>query len=177
MKKIILSALVAVCALTANAQAWMGGSAGFGITDYENADKSQIDLKIAPEIGYSLNEKWDVAIGLGFAETNNYLGVEDANTTTFTVEPYARYTFAKAGIASFFIDGGIGFGSVKPKDVDATTTFSIGLCPGFKVALSDDVSLVTRIGKFGYETVKDTYNKFGFGIDNTKISFGLYWNL
>lgn len=177
MKKIILSALVAVCALTANAQVWMGGSVGFGMTDYEATDKSQIDFKIAPEIGYTLNENWDVAVGLGFAQTNNYLGVKDANTTTFAVEPYARYTFAKAGIASFFVDGGISFGSVKPKNVDATTSFAVGICPGFKVALSDDVCLVTRIGKLGYETVKDTYNKFGFGVDNTTINFGLYWNL
>ena len=175
MKKIILSAIVAVCALSANAQFWGGGSVGFDVTDYKVAPESQMTLNIAPEVGYSINEKWDAAVALRFGLINNEGGRKDFNTTTFEVMPYARYTFAEAGIAKFFVDGYVGFGSVKPKGVDATTSFSVGVRPGVKVALSDDICLVSTLGNLGYKTVKDSYNQFGFNLDNA-INFGIYFN-
>ena len=173
----ILAALVAVCAVSANAQTWAGGSLGFNVKDYEGMDKSQMTFEIAPEVGYSLNENWDVAVALGFTSISNENGYKDNNVTKFEVSPYARYTFAKSGIASFFVDGYVGFGSYKPKGVDATTTFKIGVRPGVKVALSDDVCLVSTLGNLGYTSVKDTYNEFGFNVDNSTIKFGLYFNL
>lgn len=176
MKRIILSAIVAVCALSANAQFWGGGSVGFDVTDFKGAPESQMTLNIAPEVGYSINEKWDAAVALRFGLLNNRNGIKDANVTTFEIEPYARYTFAEAGIAKFFVDGYVGFGSYKPKGVDATTSFSVGVRPGVKVALSDDISLVSTFGNLGYETVKDTYDKFGFNVDATTINFGIYFN-
>ncbi len=177
MKKIILSALVAVCAMTANAQAWFGGSVGFDMADGDAYAETETNFGIKPEIGYTLNENWDVAVGLGFTSITNKNGVKDNNVTEFTIAPYARYTFAKSGIASFFVDGGLSYGSYKPKGVDATSTFEIALRPGIKVALSDKVCLVSHIGSLGYKSVKDNYNKFGFGVDNNAIDFGMYFGL
>ena len=175
MKKIILAAFVAASSLAANAQVWMGGSLGFDVTDYEDGAKSEMTVQVAPEVGYTLNENWDVAVALNLSMIQNGLGVKDANVTEFAVSPYARYTFAKSGIASFFVDGVLSFGSHKPKGVDATTSFGIGLRPGVKVALSEKVCLVSSLGQLGYKSVKDHYNKFGLGVDNTAINFGLYW--
>lgn len=175
MKKIILSAIVAVCALSANAQKWVGGSVGFNVTDYEGAAETQMNFTLAPEIGYSLNENWDIAAALKFGMVNNRGGVKDSNATEFAIQPYARYTFAETGIAKFFVDGYVGFGSYKPKNVDATTTFTIGVRPGVKVALSDDVCLVSTLGNLGYKNIKDTRSEFGFNVDNM-INFGIYFN-
>ncbi len=58
------------------------------------------------EFGYSINDKWDIAIAL--EEEATFVGDYDINVVS--LEPYARFTFAKAGIASFFVDGGIGIG-------------------------------------------------------------------
>ena len=66
MKKIILSAIVAVCAISANAQTWAGGSLGFNVTDFDGASETQMDLTLAPEIGYTLNDNWEVAAALKF---------------------------------------------------------------------------------------------------------------
>ena len=180
MKKIILSAIVAVCAISANAQIWAGGSLGFNVEDHKRWAETQTDFTIAPEIGYSLNEKWDVAAALKFGIRNNEDGIKDNNTTTFEIQPYARYTFAEAGIAKFFVDGYVGFGSEKPKGHDAATTFKIGVRPGVKVALSDDICLVSTLGNLGYKSTKDIplvgdVNEFGFNLDNT-INFGIYFN-
>jgi hypothetical protein len=176
MKKIILSAIVAVCAISADAQTWAGGSVGFNVRDIEGAPETQMDLTIAPEIGYSLNEKWDVAAAVKFGTISNRNGIKDNNVTTFEIQPYARYTFAEAGIAKFFVDGYFGFGSYKPKGFDATTTFALGVRPGVKVALADDVCLVSTLGNLGYKNVKDNYSEFGFNVDATTINFGIYFN-
>ena len=175
MKKIILSAIVAVCAISANAQVWAGGKLGFTATSGDAYAETQTQVAIAPEIGYSINDKVDVAAAISLSLLNNRNGVKAANVTEFTVEPYVRYTFAEAGIAKFFVDGYVGFGSYKPKGVDATTTFKVGVRPGVKVALSDDVCLVSTLGNLGYKTVKDTYNQFGLNLDNA-ITFGIYFN-
>jgi hypothetical protein len=175
MKKIILSAIVAVCAISANAQVWAGGKLGFNATSGDAYAETETQLTIAPEIGYTINDNWDVAAAINFSLLNNRAGIKDANVTEFTVEPYARYTFAEAGIAKFFVDGYVGFGSYKPKGVDATTTFKVGVRPGVKVALSDDICLVSTLGNLGYKTVKDSYNQFGFNLDNA-INFGIYFN-
>lgn len=176
MKKIILSALVAVCAMTVNAQVWVGGSLGFDVKDYEGSDESQSTISLKPEVGYTLNDNWDVAVALGFTSISNADGVKDKNLTEFTINPYARYTFAKAGIASFFVDGGLSYGSVKPKGGDAQSTFTISVRPGVKVALSEKIGLVSHLGSLGYKTVEDSYNQFGLGVDNM-VDFGIYFGL
>ena len=90
MKKILVAAVVAFSSLAANAQIWMGGSLGFDYTDNDNS-KAVTTFTISPEVGYTLDEKWD----LGLAINANFKSVEDGdNTNTFSVEPYARYTFA-----------------------------------------------------------------------------------
>ena len=128
---------------------------------------------ISPEVGYTLDEKWD----LGLAINANFKSVEDGdNSEAFSVEPYARYTFAKAGIASFFVDGGFYVGTSNMETGDDVMTWGVGVRPGVKVALADNVSLVTKLGWLGYKDVEDTYSKLGFNVNNNALSFGLYWN-
>lgn len=176
MKKIILSAIVAVCAISANAQIWAGGRLGFTATSGDSYNETETQFTIAPEVGYSINEKLDVAASVGLTLLNNRYGTKDNNYTIFTVEPYARYTFAEAGIAKFFIDGYVTFESYKPKGDDATTAFGVGVRPGVKVELADNVNLVTTIGKLGYYSVKDDYNQFGFNMNSQALTFGIYFN-
>ncbi len=172
MKKIILTALVAASSLCASAQVWMGGSLGFNVHTPDGGD-SNTTFSIAPTVGYTLSDQWDIAIELGYANYGdvNVGAVEDA----FYVQPFARYTFAKAGIASFFVDGGFSFGVVNYEGGGDNNEFQIGLRPGVKVALSDKVDLAATLGWFGYQNVSDSYSNFGLNVDNTSLSFGMYW--
>ena len=176
MKKIILSAIVAVCAISANAQVWAGGSLGFNAYSGDSYNETYTNLTIAPEIGYSINEKLDVAAAIGLTLDTNIRGTKDLNKTTFFVQPYARYTFAEAGIAKFFIDGYVTFGSEKYKGQDAETAFGVGVRPGVKVELADNLNLVAKLGSLGYYSVKDDYNRFGFNVDSQALSYGLFFN-
>lgn len=172
MKKLFLVAVVAITALVGNAQVWMGGSLGLGFSKPEGGETTTT-LTIAPEIGYTLNEKWDIAIGI-----RESLEACDGNTANqFSVNPYARFTFAKAGIASFFVDGGFSVGCYDAgKGYDATTAWNIGFRPGVKLAISEKVCFVSTIGFLGFEQVVDQYSDFGFNFDNNALSFGMYWS-
>ena len=70
MKKIILAALVAIVSVSANAQFWAGGSVGFN-TSKTTIDGNELDktnsFTLAPEVGYKLNDKWDVAVALEYS--------------------------------------------------------------------------------------------------------------
>ena len=184
MKKILIAVLVALTAITANSQSWVGGSLGLDVTSAEGGS-TITTITISPEYGFTINDKWD--IGVVLEEEVSFVGDYDLNV--ISLEPYARYTFAEAGIASFFVDGGIGFGceytNYKGKEFDNTAWgFSIGFKPGVKLSLTEDFSLVAKLGFLGYKrfeatdshTNAGTYNSFGFKVDGDALSLGAYWN-
>ncbi len=171
MKKVILAAMVAFSSLAANAQVWVGGSLGFDIASPE-VGESTTTFTIAPEVGYTLNEKWDIAIALN----DTYKSCDGESANSISVEPYARYTFAQSGKASFFVDGGFGFGREESLEGEEAESFHIGLRPGLKVALSEKFTLVTTTGWLGYKNVKDTKETFGFNVNNNALKFGLYYS-
>ena len=67
MKKIVLSIIVALIAITANAQVYVGGTFGVGSdkVETEGTEVKNTTFKILPEVGYELNvnpEKPDVPL-------------------------------------------------------------------------------------------------------------------
>lgn len=176
MKKVFLAAVLAVSSLAASAQIWVGGSLGLGINDPEaEGAKSTTAITIAPEVGYTLNEKWDVAVALN----GTFVSCDGESVNNFSVEPYARYTFAQMDKVSFFVEGGLGFGSVEYADGEwfekSVTTMYVGFRPGMKVAFNDNLGVVAKLGFLGYESVEDSHANYGFNLNGNALSFGMYW--
>lgn len=186
MKKIILSALVAVASLTASAQVYLGGTVGFQSSKAFDGADNVSKFTILPEIGYMFNEKWGVGLGIGYTTTN---GTWDATTGysssatkfaksngVFILSPYARFVFAKTGIASFFLDGGFGVGFMNNS---RGNIWQVGIKPGVKLSASEKVDFVAQLGMLGYSWCSEKAGKgnlFGIGVDNTTIKFGVYYN-
>lgn len=175
MKKILLMAAFAVASLSANAQAWIGGSLGFDYEKYKDVD-AKTSFSIAPTVGYNLDEKLALGLELSLAFGNEGVSYLYANNKTqdIKVAPFVRYTFAKAGMASFFVDGGVGIGSHKVGDADATTTWHLGVRPGISLDLGGNFSAVATMGYLGYRHMED-YNHFGLNANGNALSFGLYY--
>ena len=170
MKKMIFMAMMAICAVSANAQVWIGGNLGYDF-DKNNGVKTHA-ISISPEVGYNLSDKWAIAANLDYT----YGKVVNAGSVnTFTITPYVRYTFAKAGMASFFVDGGLEGGVQKVEGFDAEGVFGIGFQPGVALQISPKVSLVTKLGCLGYRHTDD-HDQFGFGVNNETITFGAYYS-
>lgn len=117
MKKIVLSVIVALIAITANAQVYVGGTFGVGSdkVETEGTEVKNTTFKILPEVGYELNEDWSVGTVVGY----EYNKSGDVKTNTFTIAPYARYFFLNSDVVRLFADGGFGFSTSKTKGNDA----------------------------------------------------------
>ena len=179
-------AVLAVAAITANAQVWIGGEIGLTTSKTTNDGedvKSGTDITVAPEIGYSINDKWDIAVALNYTHssaTTNIYGPYNYETqsNSFSINPYVRYTFFKAGNFSAFLDGGVGYGFTHFQGADDDVNdFFVAIKPGFAYKVSPKVSLVAHFGDLSYDHswVGDyKTNKFGIGLNNT-VSFGAYY--
>lgn len=188
MKKIILAAFVAVSALSANAQTWIGGEVGFNssTTKVLGNKVTATQFTVAPEVGYKLNDNIDLAVKVAYghaAHTDNILGAEIDDferANAVEVNPYVRYTFAKVGALSFFVDGGVDYTTIHVKNFDKNAnSFGVGFNPGLAYGLSEKTTLVAHIGDLSYNHLKwgnlknDTFN---IGLTNA-ITFGVYFAL
>lgn len=148
MKKIVLSVIVALIAITANAQVYVGGTFGVGSdkVETEGTEVRNTTFKILPEVGYELSEDWSVGTVVGY----EYNKSGDVKTNTFTIVPYARYFFLSSNVVRLFADGGFGFSTSKTKGNDALNSWNIGIKPGIAIKLSDHFCLVAKYGFLGY---------------------------
>ena len=170
MKKFLLTLAVAVCTVAASAQVYVGGAVGF----WRNSDANTTSFVLEPEVGYTLSDKWDIGIGIGYGHIYD----DGAKINAFTVNPYARYTFAKVGPVSFFVNGGFGFSTSKPKGGDSENSWEIGLTPGLKVNVAKNLDFISEIGFLGYRD--DDLNVyrgsgFGFKFSSNDLKFGLVY--
>lgn len=186
MKKLMMIAVMAVAGLAASAQTWVGGTLGFETKHIQGADKNIKTLNIAPEVGYNLNDKVAVAIALGYTFDSNFEVQGDVyDYNEYSINPYLRYTLAKAGDFSVFVDGGakVAFGHLNGAKTNASFV-GVNVRPGISYAVSPKVTLVAHTGDgvyYGHTWMKNdgnTFyreNKFGFEIFNG-INFGAYVN-
>ncbi|WP_288057392.1 porin family protein [Xylanibacter rodentium] len=175
MKKLFLAAAMMVASLAASAQVYVGGSLGF-LSEKANEDADALNtFSIKPEVGYNLNENWAVGIQLGYLSKDIN---KDVTAGLINVTPYARYTFAKTGIASFFVDGGLTF-EFGTADAEGTN-WGVGVRPGVKLAVSEKVDVIGKLGYLGYKKNDEKFDggksAFGLNIDNTDIEVGVNFN-
>lgn len=183
MKKICILAVMAVMAVAASAQLYVGGSVGAWRDDNNSAlGCATTQISIMPEIGYNLNDNWAVGTTIGY----EYTHVTEINTSLFNFQPYARYTFVKFDKVSLFCDGTAGFGVGKSsyKEGGSSKTASvwtIGFKPGIALNLNEHCSLVAHFGLLGYQGANDEAkdagysDQWGLNFSGNNLSFGFYY--
>lgn len=205
MKKVMLMVAFMVAAVAASAQVYIGG--GLGVNTHTPAHHEDDDpdavtkFSIIPEIGYNLDDKWTVGIGIGYEYMSNsritteFRSIDFDKMNGFVIAPYARYHFVKWNNVSLFVQGGLSYTWGKAtvdgdkdagiEDYEATMgTFEIGFKPGVKVDLSEKISFVATVGNLGWETTSyggdiknvDASSTFDFGVDLSSINFAMYYN-
>ncbi|MBD5201776.1 MAG: porin family protein [Bacteroides sp.] len=166
MKKFLVMAVMAIMAVAASAQVYVGGSLGY---THQKLDEGNTDVfTFAPEVGYNLNSTWAVGGSL------NYTWTKDVSNQ-FYINPYARYTFFHSELVNLFVDGSVDLGISAPKEGDSSTIWGIGLKPGLSLNLNKKFSLVAHVGFLGYRDLADAGKVYGINIDNN-ITFGFYYN-
>ena len=96
MKKILMTLVaVAMMAVSANAQVYVGGSIGIGSVKNGNGD-TETTYKFLPEVGFALNNNWSLGVVAGVSKggcdfSGPYFN-QDTELEAVTINPYARYT-------------------------------------------------------------------------------------
>ena len=177
MKKLLLTALVALVGITASAQVYVGGELGF----WRNYNANETYLSVNPEVGYNLSDKWAVGVDLGYG----YEYEQGAKTRSYTVAPYARYKVAELGPVNVFVDGGAAVGSRHYVHGNTYTEWEVGVKPGVAVNLNEKLSFVTHFGFVGYRDNdapkwspwREGYETgLGAMFSGKELTFGLYYN-
>ena len=171
MKKLFLVLVLAFAGIfTANAQVWVGGGLGACMQkDYKS-------FSIAPEVGYAINNHWQVAVGAsyGFTQTKvNLLGETiTSNTNALALQPYVRYVATTIGNKfSLFVDLCGDFGLL-----DDTRDYAVTLQPGIAWMATEHWTAAFRFGKVGYD--HNFYGTDGFLLDGDLAApqIRLYYN-
>lgn len=106
MKKFVILLFVAMAALSAKAQVYVGGTVAL----WHNDDLDATTFALNPEVGYNLNEKLAIGGVLTFAHSK----LDEGKYNAFALAPYARYSYYENKVVRLFIDGGLGFSTQKP---------------------------------------------------------------
>lgn len=180
MKKMLLTLLVAVSALVANAQTYVGGEVGL----WRNNNAHSTDFVIQPEVGCQLSDRWSIGMNVGFAHSSK----DDNKVNGFIIAPYARYTYLKLGAVSLFLDGGFGFNTYRWKGYDEScNAWQVGVTPGISVRIAKNFNFIAHVGFLGYrdsDVLLDNGESlsafgedgFGFCLSSNDLRFGLYYD-
>ena len=157
MKKLVLVLVLAFAGIfTANAQVWVGGGLGASI------QKNYKSFSIAPEVGYAINDQWQVALGAGygFNQTKvDVLGETVTNTAnTRALQPYVRYVATSIEKFSLFFDLCGDFGLL-----DDARDYAVTIQPGIAWMATEHWTAAFRFGKVGYD--HNFYGTDGFMMD------------
>ena len=188
MKKILMTIAAAFVAVSMSAQIYVGGSVAVNSFSSQKlaGDRSETAFKFMPEVGYNLNEEWAVGCAFGY-ESDKFNMIKDPlrdpkgkfnSESAFSINPYARYTYLKAGKVNLFVDGGVEFTSASKAD---WTRLAFGVKPGLAVNLTDQISFVSHLGFIGFDQFNpdgddNNTTKVGVDLSGANLTFGLYFN-
>lgn len=186
MKKILMTLVAAVIAVSASAQqVYVGGTLGIGVSKVKGGDEVTT-YKVLPEVGYSFNDDWAIGTVLGWGK-GNPVSVDDAKTTQahfFTVSPYVRYTFLHSKYVDVFVDTGLDYLRYQ----GGNNELGVGVKPGVAINLNRHFTFLAKVGFAGWKNERGTYTDawgneaklnnqaWGASFDGNNLSFGVYYN-
>lgn len=179
MKKLLLSIVIALGAMTISAQEagsiWIGGTLGGNYSNPNSSikDRTIMSFNVNPEIGYILTENIGIGLRVGYNygrdvatyETTSNGEISDKTyTRSYSVSPFVRTTFLKGSLGAFFVDAGGSIGYSKIKDAyrdseypayneeksSKMNLYNLGISPGVAVNVLPNFSFIGKFGFLGY---------------------------
>ena len=214
MKKSLLAMLLAVALVApvfaAEKNMWVGGSLGYSNVSAKAApdtgDADGSEFTIAPEFGYSINEKWDIGLDISYTKTKNrILTTDDINklipavnessdSDTIGIAPFARYHIAKVAGIDVMLKGSLFYNTstinnLWSEDVKVNS-YGIAIAPVVSYSINDTWSIGATLNflELGFaqysssdlkNSAGDEYScsKFGFNLnDGSLISIGFSYH-
>lgn len=183
MKKVFLTLSLVAAAFFCQAQLFIGGDLGFGMTGGNVSAKQgtysesitlpkTTTFEIVPTIGFMFNEDIGIGLDFGFGVSNYKEKDEDysykESVNAWLVAPYFRWVFGQFDRVSLYADARINFGGGKAKvsvtegsatasfDGDKISNFGVNIVPGINFMISDNIALNAKLNliSLGYNMTK-----------------------
>ncbi|WP_040396761.1 outer membrane beta-barrel protein [Cesiribacter andamanensis] len=201
MKKVLFAALVACMGLSSSAYAqFQQGTIAVGGGVSMASERSKVEsgnttekddpinsFSLTPGIGYFIASDLEVGLRFGLGRASQKGDDEKWVYSAFSAGPYVRKYFSLGESIALFGEGGLSFGSGKIKETAGNTsreygkssTFALGITPGFMFKPSERIGIDLTAGYFGYRSTKsETYNNWTENeITETDSEFGLSLDL
>lgn len=170
MKRFLFLCMTVIVAVAVNAQCYIGGTFGLGASrvSIDGEGDTSVALSIVPEFGYQINKTFTIGAMLGISHTS-----AGADVTQLSLIPFGRATFAHVKIVDFFADLQLAYNHAWIEDYSADG-FGIGIYPGIKIKVSQNLDLLARTTLLQYEHMDDV-NTVGFSIGGA-FNFGIAYN-
>ncbi len=202
MKTIICTFLLLVGAIGQSfsqdkGQFWIGGNIDVTTNDVHEQRKDT-NYSIEPEFGYAFSDKWAAGLGIGFGRNKStydpeyYSGDRKEVQNTFSMRPFARYTFFTWRAVKLFADGGFLYARAKAESVQYYTdgenetdrgwhstrnTYGVFISPGISLHLGRSVALTGKMNllnayyyksttAYNYESADQETHGFNFGANS-----------
>lgn len=171
MKRFVIISLLSVLfAFSSTAQEqpmWIGGT--LNVSSQTANDNTSSNTTIMPEFGYHLNDNWAVGGRMGFSFARQDMAAGTEKNNTFSIVPFARYTFAQVKNFRFFGQGELPLRFYSGEFADGTSmdnTNAIGLNvrPGLTYAFNE---------KWGFNMLMPSVFSFVSGDDYSAVEFGV----
>lgn len=187
MKKSLLGLLLAVAmAVPALAQGmWVGGSVGYNSASIKDGGNTTT-WQIVPELGFNLNEKWDLGLDLGYESSNSkaytYRGVSVIaadGMKKMSAAIFVRYNAFSIGSVNVIAKGSIGYENAKFSDgsKDASLdSICVSIVPVVSYSINDKWSIDATLNfaelSFANVTgdVDADVQNFGFNLNDGSIA-------
>lgn len=155
MKKILIT-FAGLCAVSAQAQVFVGGTGRLGYLD------DYFVFSVVPEVGYEFSERWAAGGALGFT-----LAANGGSTTFGVAEPFVRFTPWRNERVAFDIKAR---GEFLFKDYLAES--QIGLSPSVRFFINDHFDISADFGILGASYDGDAWAP-AFLVTGSNVSLGV----
>lgn len=163
----LLSVLFAFSSTAQEQPMWVGGT--LNVSSETVNDNTTSRTTIMPEFGYHLNDNWAVGGRMGFSFARQDMADGTEKNNTFSIVPFARYTFAQVKKFRIFGQGELPlrFHSGEFADgssMDNTNAIGLNVRPGLTYAFND---------KWGFNMLMPPVFSFVSGDDYSAVEFGV----
>lgn len=174
MKRFVFISLLSVLfAFSSTAQGqpmWVGGT--LNISSQTVNDLTTSHSEFMPEFGYNLNDRWAVGGRMGFSFDKEEAVLGTDKTTTFSIIPFTRYTFASIKKFQFFGQGELPmhffsgeFANGDSKDNESA--IGLAIRPGVAYTFNSKWGFNMMMPSlFSFISGSDDYSSFEFGLNN-----------
>lgn len=141
---------------------WLGGEVGFGTMAQGGSD-----FTLGPSFGLMLGDRLGAGITAVLSTGNN--------TTSWSLDPYARYYVPVIDNFFFYGDGFVSIGG-SSTDGNGEAYFGLGARIGAQYWFTPSWSMAASSNVFTYYSDASNHAGVGLGLNMNALSFSMFWH-